>query len=52
MRAWLSSELADWGIDDEELAAALGDLATTYIEQAPELEPVGAAIGSRHRPPF
>ena len=47
MRAWLADELADWEADDEQLAAALGDLATKFVEQEPELgrEPVAALVG-------
>ena len=37
MRAWLAEELADWGADDAQLGAALGDLATRFVEQSPEL---------------
>ena len=39
MRAWLAEELADWGADDAQLAAALGDLATRFVEESPELTP-------------
>jgi MFS family permease len=54
LRAWLVSELSDWGIEDKELAAALGDLATKYVEQAPELGPelVGSGTGGRSGPLF
>ena len=45
MRAWLAAELADWGPDDEELSTALGDLATRFVEQAPDLSPTLAASG-------
>ena len=47
MKAWLAAELADWEADDQELATALGDLATTFVEQEPELsrEPVLALAG-------
>jgi hypothetical protein len=38
MRAWLAEELADWGVDDVQLGAALGDLATRFVEQTPELD--------------
>jgi len=49
MRAWLAEELADWGADDTELADALGDLATRFVEQTPELSPgpIGALTGTR-----
>jgi MFS family permease len=39
MRAWLAEELHDWGADDAELAAALGDLATRFVEESAELTP-------------
>ena len=47
MRTWLAEELADWEADDQELAAALGDLATKFVEQEPDLsrEPVAALVG-------
>ena len=47
MRTWLADELADWEADDQELAAALGDLATKFVEQEPDLsrEPVAALVG-------
>jgi hypothetical protein len=49
MRTWLAAELADWEADDQELAAALGDLATKFVEQEPDLsrEPVAALVGGR-----
>ena len=34
-KAWLASELADWGPDDPELNRALGDLATQFVNQDP-----------------
>ena len=40
MRAWLAQELADWEADDTELANALGDFATKYVREEPELTPV------------
>jgi hypothetical protein len=43
MRAWLAEELADWGPDDAELSQALGDLATRFIEETPELAPAPMA---------
>jgi len=46
MRAWLVEELDDWGADDEQLAAALGDLATHFVEQTPDLATVGAGHGA------
>jgi len=47
MRAWLAEELADWGPDDAQLSEALGDLATRFVEQTPELSPgpMAAALG-------
>ena len=47
MRAWLAEELSDWGVDDAALAAALGDLATRFVEESPELtaEPSALALG-------
>jgi hypothetical protein len=49
MRAWLAEELSDWGADDAQLAAALGDLATRFVEESPELttEPISAIPGGR-----
>ena len=50
MRAWLAEELADWGADDAQLAAALGDLATRFVEESPELTPQpGLAIAAGER---
>ena len=49
MRAWLADELADWGADDAQLAAALGDLATRFVEQTPELTSGPAASRSLPR---
>ena len=39
MRAWLAEELSDWDVDDAQLNAALGDLATRFVEESPELTP-------------
>ena len=39
MRAWLADELADWGTDDAQLSEALGDLATRFVEETPEIAP-------------
>jgi MFS family permease len=50
MRAWLAAELADWGADEGQLANALGDLATRFVEQTPELTSGPAASRSRQRP--
>jgi len=52
LRAWLANELADWGADDEELATALGDLATRFVEQDPELTlgPGGVLLRDRSGP--
>jgi len=50
MRAWLAAELADWGADEGQLANALGDLATRFVEQTPELTSGPAASLSRQRP--
>jgi EmrB/QacA subfamily drug resistance transporter len=50
MRAWLAEELADWGTDDAELAQALGDLATRFVEETPELAPAWAAQLGAGRP--
>ena len=49
LRAWLAEELADWGADDALLSDALGDLATRFVEQAPELTPgpIGALTTGR-----
>src|SRR4051812_24327018 len=33
----MAAELADTEFDDQELAAALGDLATPFVEQEPDL---------------
>ncbi len=35
LRAWLADELADWGVDDEALTRALGEVATMLVEQDP-----------------
>jgi MFS family permease len=47
LQAWLAQELADWGADDEELARALGQVATRFVEEAPALEsePPRALLG-------
>jgi hypothetical protein len=37
VRAWLAEELSDWGADDQELAHALAELATEFVEREPEL---------------
>ena len=50
MRAWLAAELADWGADEGQLANALGDLATRFVEQTPELTSGPAASRSLQRP--
>ena len=50
MRAWLAAELADWGADEGQLANALGDLATRFVEQTPELTSGPAASRSLPRP--
>ena len=49
MRTWLADELADWEADDQQLDTALGDLATKYVEQEPDLirEPIAALVGGR-----
>ena len=39
LRAWLAEELTDWGVDDAQFAAALGDVATKFVEESPELTP-------------
>ena len=50
MRAWLAEELSDWDVDDAQLAAALGDLATRFVEESPELTPQpGLAIAGGDR---
>jgi hypothetical protein len=37
-RAWLASELSDWGAgDDELLTQALTTLATRFIDEDPQL---------------
>ena len=46
MRAWLAEELSDWDVDDAQLNAALGDLATRFVEESPELTPQPAASRS------
>jgi hypothetical protein len=49
MRTWLADELADWEADDQQLDTALGDLATKYVEQEPDLirEPIASLVGGR-----
>ncbi len=49
LRAWLAEELADWGADDALLSEALGDLATRFVEESPELTPgpIGALTTGR-----
>ena len=42
-------QLADWGADQGQLADALGDLATRFVEQTPEL--TSGPAPSRSRPP-
>jgi len=50
MRAWLAEELSDWDVDDAQLNAALGDLATRFVEESPELTPQpGLAIAGGER---
>ena len=50
MRAWLAEELSDWDVDDAQLTAALGDLATRFVEESPELTPQpGLAIAGGDR---
>ena len=51
MRAWLSEELADWGADDAQLGAALGDLATRFVEQSPQLTASPAGVLTTTRAP-
>lgn len=37
-RAWLATELADWGArDDELLGQAMSNMARQYVDQNPEL---------------
>ena len=45
-RAWLASELSDWGAgDDELLTQALTTLATRFIDEDPQLQsPAGAGV--------
>ena len=47
MRAWLAEESNGLGRQDAQLGAALGDLATTFVEQAPSLtsDPDAALVG-------